>query len=147
MLLRNPPVAPPDLLQFFLMPGSLIQVQDNSGNRHRLFLACSLSPLLIALLPSFARFSLGCSFLLPWFLLPLFLLSLISIFISVSIFFFFVSTSLTDTEMSTIDTRSASEMHSFVHLLAITGSFDHMPGSTSHRLPSSGLLETWTHKH
>ena len=71
MLLRNPPVAPPDLLQFFLMSGSLIQVQDNSGNRHRLFLARSLSPLLVALLPSLARFSLGCTFLLPWFLLPL----------------------------------------------------------------------------
>ena len=75
MLLRNPAVAPPDLLQFFLMPGSLIQVQDNNGNHHRLFLACSLSPLPVALLPSLARFSLSFSFLLPWFLL-----SLISVF-------------------------------------------------------------------
>ena len=75
MLLRNPPVAPPGLLQFSLMPRSLIQVQDNSGNHHRLFLACSLSPLPVALLPSLARFSLGCSFLLAWFLL-----SLVSVF-------------------------------------------------------------------
>ena len=76
MLLRNPPVAPPSLLQFFLMSGSLIQLQDNNGNHHRLFLACSLSPLPVALLSSPARrFSLGCSFLLPWFLL-----SLVSVF-------------------------------------------------------------------
>ena len=141
MLLRNPPVAPPGLLQFFLMSGSLIQLQDNSGNRHRLFLACSLSPLPVALLPSLARFSLGCSFLLSLvsafsrFCFPSFLFSSLSQYFSS-----FASTSLTDT-------RSASEIHSFVHLLAITGSFDHMPGSTSHRLPSSGLLETWTHKH
>lgn len=50
-------------------------------------------------------------------------------------------------EMSAIDTASASSIHPFIHFRACAGSFDHMPGSTGRRLPSSGLLETWTHKH
>lgn len=64
-----------------------------------------------------------------------------------NIFLLSASAAPTNTWMSVTDTRSTSEIHLFIHFLAVAGSFDHMSGSNCRRLPPSGLLETWTHKH